>query len=127
MEPVGLLLVEETRGGIGIRTDAGQCGWGVDLSGAIRDMEATAAGQVFLDTAENLLVSPEAARWLPELADRLHASCQLCLAEGVTDPGAATAYLAVHESEVTLGDWKKGSVVLPILYQIEERMYLAKP
>ena len=89
-------------------------------------MEMTAFGQVFLDTAEYLLISPEALRWLPELSELLRSSCQVCLADGVADLAAATEYLAVHEPGYTLGDWEKSETGLPVLYSIEERMYLAK-
>ena len=127
LEPARILLVEDVPGGVAVRTDMGQLGLGEDLSSAVKDMEETASGQVFLDTAEYLLVSPGAVKWLPELAGILRSSCQLCLAEGVTDPETAAEYLAVHEPSYTLGDWKKGKDGLAVLYLIEERMYLAKP
>ena len=127
LEPARVLLVEAVQDGVAVRTDMGQLGLGEDLPSAVRDMEQTASGQVFLDTAEFLLVGPGAAKWLPELTQILRPSCQLCLAEGVTDLEAAAEYLAVHEPSFTLGDWKKGEKGMAVLLLIEGRMYLAKP
>lgn len=127
LEPARVLLVEDTLGGVAVRTDMGQFGLGEDLSAALRNMEQTASGQVFLDTAEFLLIGPGTAKWLPELTRILRPSCQLCLAEGVVDLEAAAEFLAIHKPSFTLGDWKKGRTGIGVLLIIEERMYLAKP
>lgn len=127
LEPAQILWVENVAGGVAVATDAGQAGWGMDLARAVSDMEQTAAGQVFLDTAEYLLISPEARKWMPDLCRILRPSCQVCLADGVSDLTAVTEYLTGHEPDFTLGDWRKGETGLPVLYLIEERMYLAKP
>lgn len=127
LEPARVLLAEQVTDGVIISTDLGHSGFGPDLESTVRDMEATASGQVFLDTAEFLLISPGAAKWLPELARRLRSSCQVCIVDGTADLFAAAEYLQTHEPECRLGDWRKGEVVLPTLYFIEERMYLAKP
>lgn len=126
LEPARLMWVENVGGGVSLRTDMDHTGWGKNLEAAVQDMEMTAFGQVFLDTAEYLLISPDALRWLPELSELLRSSCQVCLADGVADLAAATEYLAAHKPDYALQDWRKGEKTLPVLYSIEERMYLAK-
>lgn len=127
LEPARILLVEDVPGGVAIHTDVGQFGLGENLQLAVKDMEQTASGQVFLDTAEYLLIGPGAVEWLPELARLLRSSCQICLAEGVKDLTTAAEYLTTHDPSFTMGDWEKGKDGLAVLHLIEERMYLAKP
>lgn len=127
LEPVRTLWVEAGSDGLRLAADGGLSGQGADLAAAVKDMEQTAYGQVFLDTAEYLLVSPAAVKWLPELMKILRPSCRVYLADKVTDLETVTEYLSAREPGVTLGDWRKGKTNLPVLYVIEERMYLAKP
>ena len=127
LEPAQVLMVDERYGSVTVRTDMGHFGSGSDLAGAISNMERMAAGKVFLDTTEYLVLSPSAWDRLPELAIFLRRSCKVCLAENVTDLGRVGEYLSVHEPSVALGDWKKGDKALPILMIKGERMYLANP
>ena len=127
LEPAQIISVEEKLRGVVLRTDAGHSGWGRDLDGAISDMEASANGLVFLDTAEYLLVATGAEKWVPELTKILRSSCQICQADAGLDLKLAAEYLTAHPPGRTLGDWQKGNAELPMLYYLEERMYLAKP
>lgn len=126
LEPAQVLWVDEA-GAVEVRTDMGQMGRGRNLDEAVRDMEQTAAGRVFLETAEYLLVTPGGATRLDELCRLLRPSCKVCLINGNVDLEMAANYLAVHKPAVTLGDFQKGEWRLPILYIKEERMYLANP
>ena len=66
LEPAQVLWVDEA-GAVEVRTDMGQMGRGRNLDEAVRDMEQTATGRVFLETAEYLLVTPGGATRLDEL------------------------------------------------------------
>lgn len=127
LDPAQVLRVNETAGYVTIGTDMGQLGQGRELAEAVEDMKRTAAGQVFLDTAEYLLLTPSAEKRLPELARLLRPSCRICLIYGAMDLQAVADYLSAHEPELTLGDWKKNKSELPILIVKEERMYLENP
>lgn len=127
LEPAQVLLVEESAGRVLVYTDVGHFGQGADLSAAVADMERTAAGYVFLDTAEYLLVDPSALAQMTELSRWLRPSCRMCATVGVKDLTAAGEYLSNHKPSVTLGDIRKGNRDLPILYMEGERMYLANP
>lgn len=129
LEPACVLMVEEQAGIVKISTDLGHWGCGDDLAAAVNDMKQGAAGAVFLDTTEYLLLTPMSMGRLDELCALLRNSCQLCVAGEVKmeDLAAVGDYLAVHEPGVTLGDWRKGEYDLPILYMEGDRMELAYP
>ena len=125
-EPVQVLGVETSAGNVVLRTDTGQYGTGESLAAAVADMKKTAGGEIFLDTAEYLLVTPSAQKWLSELTELLRPACQVCLDSGVTDLGAAADYLTIHEPGVTLRRYRQDACPLPVLYLKEGRMYLAE-
>lgn len=127
LEPASVLMVEERVGIVKISTDLGHEGCGGDLAGAMVDMKRGAVGEVFLETAEYLLLTPSSMEWLDELFEVLRNSCQVCVTRGVEDLAAAGEYLAVHEPGVTLGDCRKGNCEMPILYMEGDRMELAYP
>ena len=127
LEPARVILVDAAPGAVSLYTDVGQYGSGRDLTGAVEDMKQTASGEVFLDTAEYLLLSPTSLGQLEELSRLLRLSCRVCVAAGVKDLEAAGEYLSIHKPDTTLGDWRKGARQLPVLYSEGERMRLAKP
>lgn len=127
LEPVQILRVETLAGNVALRTDTGQSGVGEDLDAATADLKETASGEIFLDTAEYLLVTPSALKWLPELAELLRPACRVCIDCGRTELEAVADYLSVHEPEVTLRQYRRSACPLPVLYQEGERMYLAEP
>lgn len=127
LEPARVIMVEEKAGTVSVSTDLGQQGRGRTLTEAVADMKAGAAGEVFLDTAEYLLVAPSAVGRLEETFELLRNSCQVSIVNGVDDPAAAGEYLAAHKPGVTLGDCLKGLRDLPVLYLEGERMKLAEP
>lgn len=127
LKPAQVVWVDEAAGLVSIRTDLGHFGYGRDLASAVADMEQTAAGSIFLDTAEYLLIHPAALNRLEELTQLLRSSCAVCLSNGEADLTEVAEYLAVHKPAVTLRDLRKGERSLPILYLKEGRMYLANP
>ena len=127
LEPAWVLMVDEKAGGVSVSTDMGQRGRGRTLTEAVEDMKTGAAGEVFLDTAEYLLITPSALERLGESLELLRNSCQVCIVNDVDDLAAAGEYLEAHKPGVTLGDCRKGVHNLPVLYLEGDRMTLAKP
>lgn len=127
LEPVRLLKVDAGPGWVSVASDLGHFGFGGDLEKAIGDMELTAVGQVFLDTAEYLLVTPEAQSHIPELARILRPNCRLCLDGGTEDLPLAAEYLEVHRPECALGRYARWDRSPQTLYSRGERLYLARP
>lgn len=126
LDPVRILMLEESAGAVTVKTDLGHYGVGKTLAEAVEDMRQTASGEVFLDTAEFLLLSRGGAKWLPELSELLRPSCQVCLSLGITELEQAAEYLQFHKPGYSLRLYRKGEQNMPLLYQKEGKMYLAK-
>ena len=127
LEPAQVLLVEERAGQLIVTTDMGHLGCGRTLTEAVEDMKQTAAGVVFLDTAEYLLLAPSAEKYVPELTQLLRPSCRVCMIYGTMELKTAADYLSVHEPGLTLRDWKKNKSELPKIIASKGRVYLANP
>jgi hypothetical protein len=118
--PVELILVEQKEGAYLVRTDTGDMGRGATLQSAIENLHATAAGDLFLDTARYLLVTEETQHAIPEISVYLKGKTYLGMVENGLDPERATQYLSAHPPKLQLKDWKTGSKP-EFLQQIEGR------
>lgn len=84
-----------------IETDTGDHGSGPTLAAAVSDMKANASAELFLETAEYLLLSPNTP--IPnDLFTLLRPSCCVCYTDVLPDLPAATQYLTIHPPEYTL-------------------------
>ncbi len=126
LKPVEVLRVTGEDGQIRVETDTGDFGTGSDLSAAFADLKATTAGDVFLDTADYLILSSDTVPLLPELAEYLRPGCGVCVELGRTDTENAAAFLAAHPLAVTLRDCRAENPKLPLLLTGEEGMYLVQ-
>lgn len=122
--PVETVWVARENGQIHIRTDAGDLGVGEDLRSAVENLNATAAGIAFLETADYLIIETGAEEILLQAGPVLRPSCMLCVAEKMPDLEAATAYLRIHEPVVTLRQWSKEQAPLPQLQEQDGRFQL---
>ena len=99
--PVEVVAVSEDRGIIIIEADTGDIGQGSSITAAIDNMEDTAAGIIYLDTAEYLILE----EGIPAEAMRPHlkGSVRVCAGEGVTLDGIAE-YLSIHKPKRRLDE-----------------------
>lgn len=123
LQPVQVVAMSYRDGQICLRTDTGDMGLGRDLDSALADMKERAAAQIFLDTAEHVIVAPACEDLIGGLAGILRPSCAICMGQGVDLPQAA-AYLQVHKPQTTLMEYRAGDRTLPTLIQMEEGMVL---
>lgn len=123
LQPIQVVRVTRAEK-IVIDTDTGELGMGQTLPDAFENLGNTAPGQVFLDTAEYLILAPDCVALLPELNRYLRPSCRVCLEEGGADIAKAGAYLEAHPPSVTLAQWRAGEDNLPALITLEGRMEL---
>ena len=126
LKPVEVIRVTSAPNGVLVETDTGEIGLGENLDEAFRDLKDTASGDIFLETADRLLVSPLAVQMLPELTDYLRPGCNICVEMGEVELDKVGAFLNIHEPGVTLQDHRAGQMVLPVLYMIDGRMYLVE-
>ena len=127
LEPVAVLRAGTDRGRLILETDTGQIGVGGNIKEAVDDMNETAGGKVFLETAGYLLVTPSAVKWLPELAEALRPSCCVCLDITGAELRTAAEYLSIHRPDLTLRVYRQGKELAQVLYLREGRMRLGKP
>lgn len=115
LRPVEVLQVERSDGLVCLKTDMGDSGVGEDVKAASEDLLEGAPGEVFLDTAEYLLVDENALELLPELMPYLRPSCMVCLVEGKVDLEQIGAYLQAHPLGRNLAQYRAGEKELEIL------------
>ena len=101
LKPVQAVYLYKDGENLCIETDTGDAGAGESLSEAAADLSARADGEIFLDTAEFLLLSPEVVI-SPDFYTHLRPACKVCYTETVPDLAAAAEYLAAHPPEITL-------------------------
>jgi hypothetical protein len=126
LKPVEIIRVSQVPQGIRVETDTGDTGEGADLVQAFADLKQTASGDIFLETADRLLVSPHAVELLPKLTDYLRPGCNICVEMGQIDMESVGAFLRIHEPGVTLQDHRAGETALPVLCVVDGRMYLVE-
>ena len=108
--------------------DGGEAqGRGRTWTEALADLDRSAAGDVFLSTAEQLILTGSAVTLLPEIvqSNALRPAAQVCFApEAPPDPSEAADYLSAHEMDWTVQRVRtallRGEAVrLPVLAETE--------
>ena len=101
LEPVQVVYLYLDQGRLWLETDTGSFGSGDSLTEAANDLKANASGEIFLDTAEFLILDPEVPIE-PDFYDHLRPGCKVCYADAPPDLTVAAAFLATHSPEITL-------------------------
>ncbi len=83
-----------------IKTDTEDLGIGDSLDEAVRNMHETTPGIVYLDTADFLILDPNAKELLWEMRGYVRPTVRVCLAEDEINIADAAAYLAIHRPKV---------------------------
>ena len=124
LQPVELIRVDYDAGIIKVQTDTGDMGKGETVEAAFADLKSTTAGEVFLDTADFLLLGTDAMPLLQELTQILRPACRVCIVQGEVDLKAAAEYLRTRQENVTLQQYRTGKGNIPRLIMDKERMRL---
>ena len=85
-----------------VSTDVGAGGIGPTVKDAIENMKETTAGEIFLDTADFLLVTERGQEELASIKELLKTSVRVCVANSEMDLKDAASYLAVHKPSLQL-------------------------
>lgn len=123
-QPVQTLQVTREDGRIRVETDTGEWGEGTSLCEAFENMENTADAEMFLDTAEYLLIGMDCEDLLDELMERLRPSCNICRVVGKVDPAQVGLYLRAHPPKRTLMEYRAGLKEIQVLEGDGGRMEL---
>lgn len=124
--PVQALVISQSGGSVVL--DGGQCrGIGTDWDSAWQDLQNSADGHVFLETADHVILCGDAIALLPQVvrsgAFRPAASVCVC-PDSVPDAQEAADYLDAHSGGVSLQQvqalqLRTGEIRLPRLRQTE--------
>ena len=109
LEPVQLVYVYEEAGALHIETDTGAHGSGKTLSEASESMRAQADGEIFLETAEFLLMDPDVTV-TAEFFALLRPSCNVFYTQRRPDLTASAQYLTIHPPKQKLRDLRSAAV-----------------
>ncbi|MBQ6430278.1 MAG: hypothetical protein IJJ99_00140 [Oscillospiraceae bacterium] len=101
--PVRTVQAAKTARGVKLVTEVGEAE-GATWTEAVAALRDGASGDVFFDTAEQLVVCTPSL--LPEIlrSGELRPSAQLYEADALTDPEGLNEYLSAHESDRTVAD-----------------------
>jgi hypothetical protein len=124
LQPVQVVHLSCSEGQVVVRTDTGDWGMGETLKDALRNMMAASPQEIFLDTADYLLLSENCIDLLPAMMRYLRPSCAVCLSEGAPDMGQVGAFLQHHAPKATLVRYRAGVRQLQTLVTREGRMEL---
>ena len=101
LKPVRVVYIHMEGRTLHIETDTGDSGAGADLTVACADLSAKADGEIFLDTAEFLILDPEVPI-TGEIFTLLRPDCRVTFTDAAPDLEKAAAYLAQHPPILTL-------------------------
>ena len=124
LQPVELIRVDRIDDIVTVQTDTGDMGKGESAQYAFIDLKKTTAGEVFLDTADFLLLGTDAMPLLQELTQILRPACRVCIVQGEVDLKAAAESLRTRQENVTLQQYRTGKGNIPRLIMDKERMRL---
>ena len=111
-----------------VALDGGACqGYGKDWNTALEDLRQGADGVTFLGTVEQVILSKEAVRLLPDVirSEALRPAAVVCVAAGnLPEPEDAAKYLSAHDAGVTIQKVQAAmlrgeGIALPVLRQTE--------
>lgn len=120
LHPVQAVLVSRQNGRIVIETDTQDRGSGDTVQAALQNLADTAAGEVYLDTAQYLLLTENALDAAEELRKVLRRGAELCMVSEPVDLTKTAEFLQTHGKLPQLRNWKKGDA-LPVLGSFEGR------
>ena len=108
-----------------IKTDTENIGMGGTPQQALQNLEESASGIIYLDTAEYLLLTKDTLDAAEALRDELKPNVRLCLAAKQMDLTEAGKYLSVHGQLPKLEAWKTDTE-LPVLGTFGESLIFLK-
>lgn len=125
LRPVQVVWVYKEDDWVVIQTDTGDVGIGETAQQALKNMEDTTSGVIYLDTAQYLLLSKDGDDAVEELRNALKPKTRICHAEGEIDIAEAGKFLSSHEDLPLLKDWKTGQN-LPVISTFRKRFTFLK-
>ena len=105
LRPVELVQLKEWNGLLILETDTGDRGWGLTIDQAVGKLKGTTPGQIYLDTADFLLLEEGMEKYLPQLSEYLKGGTRMLYASAGVDLQEAAAYLRIHKPSRRMKEW----------------------
>ena len=115
LKPVELLYLEQKDNMLILKTDGKDLGRGNTLEEAIGDLKNSAAGKIFLETTDKIVITEKTIWALKGLQYHVRPAAQVFLGTGVIEPETAAKYLSAHDPGMTLGALYRGEGKIPVL------------
>lgn len=105
--PIEAVAVYMDGGEVVLETDTEHKGSGENAEKALGALKENTPAVVYLDTAEYLLVSPDAVGQVESLRPHLKSSVKVCVCQAAGRVKDMAKYLEIHKDLPTLKTWKK--------------------
>ena len=105
LRPAELVQLYREGDKVVIVTDTGDSGIGETASAALKNLEETASGVIFLDTADYVLVDESAESEVGAMRAYLKPSVRICSARRSIDLRKAAEHLSAHRPKIKLKDY----------------------
>lgn len=112
LRPVELVSLYEKNGLLFLETDTGDMGWGVTVEETVEKLKETTPGQIYLDTADYLLLEQGLEEQLPALRAYLKRGTRLAYGQQRMNLKEVAAYLRVHCPSGTIGNRRNPGEIL---------------
>lgn len=108
--PIEAVAVYRNGDQVVLETDTEHKGMGENAEKALIALKENTPAVVYLDTAEYLLVAPDAAEEVETLRPHLKATVKVCVCEAAGKVKDAAKYLEIHRDLPILKTWKKENI-----------------
>ena len=105
--PIEAVAIYMDGGEVILETDTEHKGYGENAEKALASLKQNTPAVVYLDTAEYLLVSPDAVGQVESLRPHLKPSVKVCVCQAAGRVKDMAKYLEIHKDLPTLKTWKK--------------------
>ena len=107
LRPVELVRLTEQGGILVLDTDTGDRGWGLSIDQVVEKLKETTSGEIYLDTADFLLLEEGTEVYLSDLRHYLKEKTAVAYAAGGIDLKEAVSYLRIHEPSGSMKEGKR--------------------
>ena len=107
LRPVEVVQLTEHRGILIMKTDTGDCGWGMTVEQAVEKLKETTPGSIYLDTADFLLLKDGLEVYIPQLGSYLKKNTRVVFTTENMNLQDAASYLRIHKPENVMKNLEK--------------------
>lgn len=126
MNPIETIRLSKIEDVILLETDTGEFGAGRTVEEAVKALEETSIGDLFLDSVEFVMVERGTEDILNDLKGIVNSNCKIALDNSNADIQAITEYLRTHVPSESLSDIYHGTDLSSELLEKEGRFFLLK-